>query len=349
LISILLPNLNNRPFLEERIESIRRQTISDWELIVVDSYSEDGAWDFFKDLASRDGRVKISQAPRQGIYAGWNECIRRATGRYVYFATSDDTMAADCLEKLSKALDQHPSCSLAHCGLRLIDERSREMPKDWWWEGLFAKSSGDYVHRRHIRKAPFDGLLHLWGQTVFTSITQLLIRRRLFSAIGLFPTQRGSIGDFEWVMKATLTSDSIHLPDTWGGWRQHGMQATASLGKDSPEHWRALESMSRSVLDTVGGFLEEPARSFVRSPAALSHLQKNRLRAELVARTGWVDRLKHVVSQSRNDPCAVAALMLDKIKAAVGLKRVKRPADWVQFLKRHGLEPILIPIEETLR
>jgi hypothetical protein len=42
-------------------------------------------------------------------------------------------------------------------------------------------------------------------------------------------------------------------------------------------------------------------------------------------------------------------LMLDKIKAAVGLKRVKRPADWVQFLKRHGLEPILIPIEETLR
>jgi len=53
------------------------------------------------------------------------------------------------------------------------------------------------------------------------------------------------------------------------------------------------------------------------------------------------------VSQTRNDPGTGAALMLDKIKAAIGLKRVDQPADWVQFLKRHGLQPILIPVDET--
>lgn len=349
MVSILLPNLNNRPFLEERIESIYRQTISDWELIIVDGFSEDGAWEFFKDLASRDERVKISQAPRQGIYAGWNECIRRATGRYVYFATSDDTMATDCLEKLSSALDQHPGCGLAHCDLRLFDESGQEIPKDWWWQGLFVQSSGDFVHRRHIRKAPFDGLLHLLGQMVYISITQLLIRRHLFSSIGLFPTNRGSIGDFEWVMRTTLTSDSIHLPDTWGGWRQHRQQATAHLDKTSPEHWRALESMSRSVLKAVENFLSEPARSFIRSPAALSHLQRNRLRADITAKSSWFERLKLIASQTWNEPGVATGLMLDKIKASFGLRRGIQAADWVQFLKEHGLEPSIIALDEIPR
>lgn len=347
MISILLPNLNNRPFLEERIESINRQTISDWELIIVDSYSEDGAWEFFKDFASRDDRVKICQAPRQGIYAGWNECIRRASGRYVYFATSDDTMATDCLEKLSAALDKHPECGLAHCNLKLFDDRSKEIPKDWWWNGLFAQSSKRYVHRRHIRKAPFDGLLHLFGQTVYTSITQLMIRRSLFAETGLFPTNRGSIGDFQWVMKASLLTDTIHLPDTWGGWRQHRMQATALSDKGSPEHWQALESMSRCALKEAGGALMAPVRSFIRSPAAMSNLRKNRIRAEFAAKTGRFDRIKYIASRTREDPTVVAALMLDKIKAKTGLKRENQPAGWVQFLKNHGLEPNLIALDET--
>jgi glycosyltransferase involved in cell wall biosynthesis len=346
LISILLPNLNNRPFLEERIESIYRQTISDWELIIVDSYSEDGAWEFFKALASRDDHVKISQAPRQGIYAGWNECIRRASGRYVYFATSDDTMATDCLEKLSAALDKHPECGLAHCNLKLFDDRSKEIPKDWWWNGLFAQSSKNYVHRRHIRKAPFDGLLHLFGQTVYTSITQLMIRRSLFAETGLFPTNRGSIGDFQWVMKASLLNDTIHLPDTWGGWRQHRMQATAFSDKHSPEHWQALESMSRCALKEAEDFLVEPARSFIRSPAAMSNLRKNRIRAEFGSRTNLLDRLEYIVRETRKYPRTIAELMMGKIRAQIDLNRNSLPADWILFLKNHGLEPNLIPVND---
>lgn len=347
LISILLPNLNNRPFLEERIESICRQTVSDWELIIVDSYSEDGAWEFFKDLAARDDRVKTSQAPRQGIYAGWNECIRRANGDHVYFATSDDTMAPDCLEKLSKALDQHPGCSLAHCDLRLFDETGREVPKDWWWQGLFVQSSGDYVHRRHIRKAPFDGLLHLCGQTVYISITQLLIRKSLFSSIGLFPTNRGSIGDFQWVMKATLLSDSVYVPDTWGGWRQHDKQATALSANNRLEYWKTLESMSRCVLDEAGDFLAEPARSFTRSPAAMSNLRKNRIRVEYGSKPRFSDKLTYSMREARKYPFTMMAVVMDKIRETIGLKRQRLPADWILFLKDHGLEPNLIPLEET--
>jgi glycosyltransferase involved in cell wall biosynthesis len=67
-VSILLPNLNNRAYLDERVETILSQTLADWELVVVDNHSEDGAWEFFQKLAGKDDRVKISQAPREGMY-----------------------------------------------------------------------------------------------------------------------------------------------------------------------------------------------------------------------------------------------------------------------------------------
>jgi len=64
-VSILLPNLNNRQFLDERFQSILNQTFSDWELIVIDNYSNDGAWKLIQNFAKKDQRIKISQTPQK--------------------------------------------------------------------------------------------------------------------------------------------------------------------------------------------------------------------------------------------------------------------------------------------
>jgi len=345
LISILLPNLNNRKFLEERIDSIYSQTTSNWELIIVDNYSDDGAWEFFEKLASQDERVKISQAKREGMYDNWNNCIRQATGQYVYIATSDDIMAKDCLEKLSQALDEHPECGLAHCELMLFNEHGEEIPKDWWRRDLFAKSSGDFIHRKHIRKAPFDGLLHLAGRTVYTSITQLLIRKNLFAKTGLFPTGYGSKGDYHWDMKAALLTDTIHVPDTWGGWRQHSNQATEPSGMDSPEHWKVIEAMSKEALNETRQFLGVKVLKFVESQTAMLYIRLSLIRSELALRSNHL-RFKYILSEARRYPYPVVALFLDKLKAMINLKREDIPTGWIRFLKDHGLEPQLIPVDK---
>lgn len=344
-ISILLPNLNNRPFIEERIESIYKQTVSEWELVIVDSYSEDGAWEFFKDLASRDDRVKICQAPREGIYAGINECIRKATGTYVYIATSDDTMAEDCLEKLSTALDEHPECGLAHCPLRLFDQESNEIKGNWWWNGLFAQSSGDCIHRRHIRKAPFDGLLHLSGSTVYISLTQLLIRKNLFIKTGLFPTNRGSRGDVQWDMMAALITDTIHVPDTWGGWRVHSKQATQASNKNSPEHWQVFEAMILTALKEAEPSLDEPTQSFILSSLAISNVKKKRIQSEYGSQTEFVKKLEYILTEARKDPLLIAELIADKFRSLAGLQPGSDPCDYIRFLKNCGFEPHLTPVE----
>src|SRR5215470_560971 len=107
LVSICVPNLNTLRFLEERFDTIFNQTFHDWELFVFDSYSDDGSWEFIQELAKKRQRMRTAQGPREGPYPAWNECLRRTTGEYVYFATSDDAMAPEFLEKMVAALDEH--------------------------------------------------------------------------------------------------------------------------------------------------------------------------------------------------------------------------------------------------
>ena len=71
-ISIILPSLNQIRFPPERFNSILQQTWTNWELIVVDNCSDDGAWELIKSFATQDDRIHTFQFPRQGLYANWN-------------------------------------------------------------------------------------------------------------------------------------------------------------------------------------------------------------------------------------------------------------------------------------
>ena len=227
VVSICLPNLNNRPYLEERLATIFAQTFSDWELIVYDNYSDDGAWELFETQARNDPRMRIAQAPREGMYANWNNCIRAARGKYVYIATSDDSMTPDCLERMVGILEQYPDCGICHCCLEIIDETGKPVDSPDAWENYVQQRYfGEWIHIDHMRRAPHDGLLHFGLYTIYTSLTQLLIRRRVFEQLGLFRTDCYSYADFEWGMRVGLNENVVHISRKLATWRRHNQQAT---------------------------------------------------------------------------------------------------------------------------
>ncbi len=216
-------------------------------------------------LATKDRRVRLYQADADGIYANINRCIEYGSGKYVYVATSDDTMPPDFLRKMVDALESHPNCDLAHCPVKMIDEEGGETP-DWWsTNSIFARSSGHFLHIPHVRSAPFDGLLHLLGRTVYTSLTQLLIRRSLFKWIGLFASRWGSISDFNWDMRAGLVANTIHVPDTWGGWRLHSNQATATVNLGSAEYRAKVDEMIALAIRSSDALLSPQIRRLLES------------------------------------------------------------------------------------
>ena len=250
LVSICLPNLNSLPYLRERIDTIRRQTHKNWELVISDNFSDDGAWEFFEEVAESEPRAKIAQAPRAGLYPNWNNCIARCQGDFIYIATSDDAMADDCVEKLLKALLANPDCELAHCPLKIVDVRGNEVEEPRWPDcTIFEQGLGQIASRAHVRHAPYDGLIHLTGQHVVLSITQLMMRRSLFQRVGHFQSRWGSVADFNWEMRAGLLASMVHVPDTWATWRIHPAQATASVDVYEPQRDQKFEEMIDDALE----------------------------------------------------------------------------------------------------
>ncbi len=303
LVSICVPNLNTRPYLPERFATIFDQTFQDWELIVYDSHSDDGSWEYIQALASKEPRMRISQGPREGPYPAWNECIRQVKGEYVYIATSDDTMAPDFLEKTTYALEKHPECDLAHTWLKMVGDGAADLQRGWEEGLIFARSSGSLLRKSHIRRAPFDGLLHLSGATVYTSITQLLVRRTLFDRIGYFEKTWGSVGDFNWGMRAGLVANTVHVPQTWGGWRIHNSQATAAVDYHSQAHAGRIDEMIDHAIETTGELLSSALVSRLRAdwgPFARSMRQLIRESYSIESPAGrWSNHLGKALGGSR--------------------------------------------------
>jgi glycosyltransferase involved in cell wall biosynthesis len=252
IISIIMPNLNtDLQFLRERIDTILRQTFTKWECIIADGYSDNGSWEFLKEIAAKDHRFKALQFKREGIYKAWNCGIELAKGKYIYIATSDDTMTDDCLEKLYDALEKYPSCEMACCLLRIIDKNGQEIPGNNWENYYPAQYFKELMNKLHIRRAPHDGVLHCGIQTVYTSITQLLIKKSLFEKVGLFLTDKGSTADLEWGMRASLAGDVIHVPEYLATWRLHDQQASDDAAQWDPASFKKFRGYIDHAFKTV--------------------------------------------------------------------------------------------------
>jgi len=217
---------NAEPYLDERIRSIRDQTVTDCEVVVVDGFSSDGSWEKVQAWAAEDPRVRLYREVPAGVYQAFNRCIELSRGEYVYIATSDDTMSPDCLEKLVNALERHPKCGLAHCGAEFIDEESQPSSFRRWEDWPQVQFFGDLMNREHIRPRGHDTVLAFALKTPYYSTTQLLVRRELFGITGPFKTLWGSFGDLEWQMRAALVAPTIHVPQKLATWRIHGNQAS---------------------------------------------------------------------------------------------------------------------------
>lgn len=110
-VSIIIPTKNRCSLLGETLESVRKQTYSNWEAIVVDDGSIDGTIE--QMLASSQEEPRIRFIKRSGNRTGAPVCrnigITVSTGDYVIFLDSDDCLASFCLENRVKAMQTHPN------------------------------------------------------------------------------------------------------------------------------------------------------------------------------------------------------------------------------------------------
>ena len=105
LISVIVPVYNERRYLKACIDSVLNQTYPDFELILVDDGSDNGAQDDCDMFAKTDSRIKVVHKKNEGLSAARITGIKNSTGDWLMFMDHDDLISHNILEILTKQID----------------------------------------------------------------------------------------------------------------------------------------------------------------------------------------------------------------------------------------------------
>jgi glycosyltransferase involved in cell wall biosynthesis len=158
---------NYARFLPEAVQSVRAQTCTDWELIIIDDGSSDHT-----PLAVRpylaDSRVRYFRSDTLGQPRAKNLGIHFSRGRFVAFLDADDAWEPTKLEKQLAIFDAKPDIGVVFCKRSMMDEESRPLP---------AKPASE----------PPTGFIlpHMFTQN-FVCFSSVVVKRAVFSHVGVF-------------------------------------------------------------------------------------------------------------------------------------------------------------------
>lgn len=118
-ISVIVPIYNSELYISDCIESIIMQTHKDLEIILVDDGSTDGAGAICDEYAAKDRRISVIHQANAGVSAARNVGLSRATGKWISFIDSDDTLDPDMYELLLQLAKEYDA-DIVHCGYKHI-------------------------------------------------------------------------------------------------------------------------------------------------------------------------------------------------------------------------------------
>ncbi|WP_026952176.1 glycosyltransferase family 2 protein [Algoriphagus mannitolivorans] len=124
LVSIIIPTFNRAHTLARAIESVRDQSYSNWECLVIDDFSTDNSIELVHDFSRLDNRVFIFKNISKGANPARNLGLKKAKGQYVIFLDSDDALEPKMIEESLKQLkfSREPDLAISHTKIYIGDK-----------------------------------------------------------------------------------------------------------------------------------------------------------------------------------------------------------------------------------
>jgi glycosyltransferase involved in cell wall biosynthesis len=182
--SVLLPVFNGARYVRESIESVLTQTYPDFELLIWD----DGSTDISRTIFStyRDPRIRqFANAQNIGLFRTLNAAIAEAQGELVQLWAQDDRMKPDCLAVEHEFWEQHPHIDMSYCQCDRIDADGN----------LWAPAP--YDGTPEILTPELVAQISFYHGSMPGNISPVVLRRSVFSRVGLFREDMWVAADFE--------------------------------------------------------------------------------------------------------------------------------------------------------
>lgn len=120
LISMIVPVFNAKPYLKRCVDSLRKQTHTELEILLVDDGSADGSAELCDNLTLEDSRIRVFHQKNAGVSAARNTGLEMAEGDFVSFVDADDWIEEDMLSHLLLLLEKEQA-DVAVCGFYECD------------------------------------------------------------------------------------------------------------------------------------------------------------------------------------------------------------------------------------
>ncbi len=220
--SIIIPAYNAMAYLPETVESVLKQTLDDFEVIIVN----DGSSDEIEKWASQltDPRIRLVSQENQGLAGARNTGIAHAQSEYLAFLDADDLWEPTKLEKQVQVLEENPDVGLVYTWVAYIDEK------------------GQPTGRVFKNQAEGDVWEKLTEHNMVECGSVAMVRRSCFETCGDFDRNLRSFAE-DWDMWLRIASrypfKVIKEPLVY--YRQHSSSAS--------KNWEAMEQSFQMVIE----------------------------------------------------------------------------------------------------
>ena len=161
LVSIITPVYNVEKYLPACVESVLTQTMTDWELILVNDGSTDDSGVLCRMWEKRDTRIRVIEQSNAGVSAARNAGIEASRGRYVLFLDGDDRLRPEALALLTEKAE-NTAADITEGGVFCADEQGRERWTIAFSDGLFP--GGEAAVTRFLKET--KGLYACWNKLI---------------------------------------------------------------------------------------------------------------------------------------------------------------------------------------
>jgi glycosyltransferase involved in cell wall biosynthesis len=226
IVTALISVYNGQDFIRQAVQSVFAQTMSDWELVVVDDGSTDGSLAILTEMAATEPRMKVISRPNSGICQALNDGLKIAQGEYIAKLDADDLAEPDRFARQLAFLKTHPDVVLVGGAWRMIDEAGRYLT---------------------TLNGPLDNAaiqqLALRGHAAVTHSCAMM-RRSALDAIGGYDTYFKTNIDHDMLLRIGEVGRLANLPQVVGSYRLH--KTSISQNKRHEQRAMAREACERA-------------------------------------------------------------------------------------------------------
>jgi glycosyltransferase involved in cell wall biosynthesis len=238
-ISVIIPVYNAERTILETIESVRQQTFSNFEIIVINDGSTDQTLELLQSV--KDERLKIFCYNNSGLSVARNRGLVHATGEFIAFLDADDLWTSDKLELQLLALQQHPEAGVAYSWTYFMDEQGKSSIP-----GVSIFFEGDVQP-------------NLLVNNFLASGSNPLIRWQAIESVGGFDPTCSGCADWDYWLRLSARWDFVVVPKHQIFYRQSSISMSSKVQGMEDDGFRVVEKIFQTV------------------PTELQHLRKQSL------------------------------------------------------------------------